>query len=267
MSSKGKLFLVVNLIMVFVVFFSMTSVAWAEAGGNGKGKGRGAEASSGSSGSAPAVPPGQVNKGSEGSSGSGEVRHEDHGKGPVTDEDPCIVLGNCGPGDHGRGDPDNGSEHANCRAAQGEVDPDCDEETTDDPPPPPSDDPPPPDDGDDEEDDGDVVDDGWTRRVCFISQGNAVEFFSEEHDYDERHVIGESWDVHCEDLAGGRYVIRPWNAIWGHGPRAPKYLVIVEEPGDTVFIYNPYRVGEVVDFGGVVVERLTDQAPTNLRAR
>lgn len=42
--------------------------------------------------------------------------------GPV---DPCVAAGNCGNGDHGKGDPTNGSLHANCRAAQGEVDPNC----------------------------------------------------------------------------------------------------------------------------------------------
>lgn len=41
--------------------------------------------------------------------------------------DPCTVSGaaDCGNGDHGKGNPTNGSLHANCRAAQGEVDPNC----------------------------------------------------------------------------------------------------------------------------------------------
>jgi hypothetical protein len=41
--------------------------------------------------------------------------------------DPCLDEGElpCGQGDHGRGNPVTGSLHANCRAAQGEVDPVC----------------------------------------------------------------------------------------------------------------------------------------------
>ncbi len=41
--------------------------------------------------------------------------------------DPCLDAGQlpCGQGDHGKGNPINGSLHANCRAAQGEVDPNC----------------------------------------------------------------------------------------------------------------------------------------------
>lgn len=39
--------------------------------------------------------------------------------------DPCVTAGNCGNGDHGKGNPVNGSLHANCRAAHGEVDPIC----------------------------------------------------------------------------------------------------------------------------------------------
>jgi hypothetical protein len=44
-------------------------------------------------------------------------------------EDPC--TGNCGNGDHGLGDPTNGSLHANEHAAQGEVDPVGDEPIAD----------------------------------------------------------------------------------------------------------------------------------------
>ncbi|MCQ3936122.1 MAG: hypothetical protein DPW18_03625 [Chloroflexi bacterium] len=55
--------------------------------------------------------------------------------------DPCLDQGQlpCGQGDHGKGNPVNGSLHANCRAAQGEVDPVCKPE---DILPPPPDNPP-----------------------------------------------------------------------------------------------------------------------------
>jgi hypothetical protein len=44
---------------------------------------------------------------------------------PRTTNDPCIPANNCGNGDHGKGVPTVGSEHANCHAQQGEVDPQC----------------------------------------------------------------------------------------------------------------------------------------------
>lgn len=38
-------------------------------------------------------------------------------------QDPCVMQGSCGNGDHGKGNPVNGSLHANPNAWQGEVDP------------------------------------------------------------------------------------------------------------------------------------------------
>lgn len=97
--------------------------------------------------------------------------------------------------------------------------------------------------------------DDWSRRVCFVSDGNAVEFFESIHDYDEDFVIGEGWNIHCEDLTKGVYVVRPWNSSWGHGSDAPRYVITVSEPGATVVVHNPFELGQVVDYGGVVVER------------
>ncbi|KKQ91566.1 MAG: hypothetical protein UU16_C0051G0014 [Candidatus Woesebacteria bacterium GW2011_GWA2_40_7] len=39
--------------------------------------------------------------------------------------DPCHETNTCGQGDNGNGNPTTGSGHANCRAQQGEVDPNC----------------------------------------------------------------------------------------------------------------------------------------------
>src|SRR5258706_6986853 len=64
--------------------------------------------------------------------------------------DPCLDAGQlpCGQGDHGKGNPVNGSAHANCRAAQGEVDPVCTPKNIPTPPgkptPPPGNPTPPP---------------------------------------------------------------------------------------------------------------------------
>ncbi len=51
-----------------------------------------------------------------------EPRHKDG-------EDPCVAQGKCGQGDHGKGNPVNGSEHANEHAWKGEVDPVSPKET------------------------------------------------------------------------------------------------------------------------------------------
>jgi hypothetical protein len=55
-----------------------------------------------------------------------------HGNSPTPEvtTDPCQDHpGTCGGGDNGHGVPTTGSEHANCNAAQGEVDPSCTEAT------------------------------------------------------------------------------------------------------------------------------------------
>ena len=66
---------------------------------------------------------GNGNKGGNGNGGgnSGDVRGSKQDP-----SDPCLDgQSPCGNGDHGQGNPVNGSLHANCNAAQGEVDPVC----------------------------------------------------------------------------------------------------------------------------------------------
>lgn len=63
------------------------------------------------------------------------------GKGPrhpTPSPDPCTLTDTCGPGDHGLGNPTNGSQHANCNAQQGEVDPMCPTPTPPTPTPTPT---------------------------------------------------------------------------------------------------------------------------------
>lgn len=77
--------------------------------------------------------PDNPNCGGDPGGGSGGTNPDQgNDEGPV---DPCVAQGNCGQGDHGQGNPGNpgqGSQHANCNAAQGEVDPDCADEPGDD---------------------------------------------------------------------------------------------------------------------------------------
>ncbi len=93
--SKARIIVLGGLLVAMLSVGLVT--AQAKAGGNGNG---------GSNGKA---------------SSSGDVRGSKQE--PV---DPCENNGSpCGQGDHGQGNPVNGSLHANCHAAQGEVDPLC----------------------------------------------------------------------------------------------------------------------------------------------
>jgi len=112
--SKAR-FIILGGLLVAMLSFGLVT-AQAKAGGNDKNGG---------------------NSSHTASSSSDDVRGSKQN--PV---DPCETNGSpCGQGDHGQGNPVNGSLHANCHAAQGEVDPVCDTTTpepTETPTPPPS---------------------------------------------------------------------------------------------------------------------------------
>lgn len=98
-------------------------------GGNGNGGGNSGDTGSSDAGS------GSSDSGSSGDSGSDDASSDGGGsddlevRGTVDGvPDPCLdpnYTGECGRGDHGRGNPVNGSAHANCHAQHGEVDPEC----------------------------------------------------------------------------------------------------------------------------------------------
>lgn len=93
--NKAKVFILCGLLAAMLTLGVVA--AQAKSGGNGNGGG------------------------SHTSSSSSDVRGSKQN--PV---DPCTNNGSpCGQGDHGQGNPVNGSAHANCNAAQGEVDPVC----------------------------------------------------------------------------------------------------------------------------------------------
>ena len=76
--------------------------------------------------------PGGNGKGNGGGGGGGGGETRGSKQDPT---DPCLDgQSPCGNGDHGQGNPVNGSLHANCNAAQGEVDPVCVTETPTEPP-------------------------------------------------------------------------------------------------------------------------------------
>ena len=66
---------------------------------------------------------GQGNQSSDSSSAASSTESLDVRGSKQDPTDPCLDAGQlpCGQGDHGKGNPINGSMHANCRAAQGEV--------------------------------------------------------------------------------------------------------------------------------------------------
>ncbi len=97
--------------------------------GNGQGNNQGNNQGNGASGSG--NQPGSGGNKDTTTGGNQGVR------GSKSDpSDPCLDKGAlpCGNGDHGKGNPINGSLHANCRAAHGEVDPICSTTPTDVPP-------------------------------------------------------------------------------------------------------------------------------------
>jgi len=107
---KTKFVLLGSLLVAMLTVGLVT--AQAAAGGNGKGK--------------------------DGGNGSHTSSDTDVRGSKQDPSDPCLDGNSpCGRGDHGQGNPVNGSLHANCNAAQGEVDPICDTTTTPTPEPTP----------------------------------------------------------------------------------------------------------------------------------
>lgn len=100
-----------------------------------------------------------------------------------------------------------------------------------------------------------VEDEFPTQRVCWRSEGNAVEFFHEADSYNEEMVLGEAWNYFCYDFAPGRYNVLAWNNITGHGPFAPRYLIVVEQAlGYTIEVQNPFW--GTLDYGMVTITRI-----------
>lgn len=231
---KASKVLVVVLVLVLVLAV-LAAPAYAAKGGQGKGKGQ-------------------------------DVRHKETGDGPYT-VDPCEVRGDCGNGDHGKGDPEDrgrGSEHANCNAAQGEVDPLCEP-----PPPPPP--PPPPEEGESEggEEEPEEGESGETVQVCLHSTGNAVEVSDApaddipdllaEPDAFEATVITEGWNVACWDAGlGSTWHVLTWNPDRGHAGAV--YRVDVGMDATNAELHNPFLRIEV---NGVSATRISPSpAPT-----
>lgn len=164
-NSKSKWGRVLFALLAVTVILSMLLAACAPAddslsGGGGQGGGDGGDGGKGNGG-------GNGDKGNDGGGGNDDKGKNDGGGndngnnnnnqqndqntggGGDNNEvrgthsgtpDPCMVVEGalpCGQGDHGRGNPINGSLHANCRAAQGEVDPICETESTPPPTEPP----------------------------------------------------------------------------------------------------------------------------------
>ena len=120
------LFILVAATIILSVLISACAPGLDQPGGAKGEKGKGGEKGGGGGGSGgtgsidcdPAVE-------DCGTTGFKTIRHTNNS----TKNDPCLDEDQlpCGNGDHGRGNPINGSLHANCRAAQGEVDPVCKE--------------------------------------------------------------------------------------------------------------------------------------------
>jgi hypothetical protein len=165
----------------------------------------------------------------------GKVKAVAHGK--HKDADPC--GDNCGNGDRGNGNPGNpgqGSDHASCRAAQGEVDPVCEQPDIPETPPTvmPSRSP-----------------DGQRQQLRGVA-ASVLEIFSNEHPLQEEYVlaeVGTTWeylDFHAP--AGESYVFLWWSEERGHS--GPTVYICVESVSDQFVMVSPF-LREVVKVNGV----------------
>jgi hypothetical protein len=90
------------------------------------------------------------------------------------------------------------------------------------------------------DDEPETPDEPTTRRICWHSNGKAVEVWDDlVYFLDESYIIGEANDEFCWDMqVGATNYILTWDAQLGHS--GPQYLIHVQEEGETLNIHNPF---------------------------